>query len=489
MDSIRIQNLRTGYIEMRPLVLLVGANSSGKSTFLRTFPLLKQSLDVRKKGPLLWYGPEVDFGSFKDAITTGKDKMCFEIQFSDDKSAKKGYRYRSIYLKKLYFEVTKFKKHDHVSHFSFVLADGQEVNVSVDGDKAHVIINNRDISSEIEGVEVRALDSYGLIPNLYLFSTKTGESVSNIILDKISAFIYEKTGEKFDAAELNKRIGAYASLFNREELIKTIKGLVQNELTEDNEIVPSVIYDYISFRDLNEIIDTANMWIRFKFGEVKYIKPLRASAERYYRVQNLSVNELDSDGHNLAMFLNDLYSDKKTKERFQIWTETSFGFTVEAKEKNGQVSLQILDNKNKSFVNIADTGAGYAQILPIIVKIWQAINQKNRSWLVSGDATQSTIFAIEQPELHLHPNLQVKFAEALIAMLRDNQKGNNRVKAIVETHSKDIIARVGLCVERGHFLPEDVVIILFDDNHQVRQAHFDKNGVLLDWPIGFFDPE
>ena len=51
MDSIRIQNLRSlkdsGRIEIRPLVLLVGANSSGKSTFLRTFPLLKQSLEVK----------------------------------------------------------------------------------------------------------------------------------------------------------------------------------------------------------------------------------------------------------------------------------------------------------------------------------------------------------------------------------------------------------------------------------------------------------
>ena len=473
---------------MRPLVLLVGANSSGKSTFLRTFPLLKQSLDVRKKGPLLWYGPEVDFGSFKDAVTAGKDKMSFDICFSDDKSNRKGQRYRDVFLKRLYFEVTKYRKHDHVSCFTLEVVDGQVISATIEGDRAKVTINNNSFSSILDDVEVRVLDSFGLIPNLYLVS-KTDNSVADIFADRICKHIYEKTGEKLDSAELSKRIGTYASLLNKEEVIKSIQELIRNNPAVKNDNLYSEIFDFLTFRDINDIIDTANMWTRFKFGEVKYIKPIRASAERYYRVQNLSVNELDSDGHNLAMFLNDLYSDKKTKEKFQNWTDMNFGFTVEAKERNGQVSLQIVDNKNNHHVNIADTGAGYAQILPIIVKMWQTITRKKRMWFSLEDVAQSIIFAIEQPELHLHPNLQIKFAEALIAMLRQNPKGNNQVKAIVETHSKDIIARIGLCVEREQLSSEDVVILLFDEDHQVRQAHFDKNGVLTDWPIGFFDPQ
>jgi AAA15 family ATPase/GTPase len=41
MDRLRIQNLRslidTEYVELRPLTVLVGKNSSGKSTFLDFF--------------------------------------------------------------------------------------------------------------------------------------------------------------------------------------------------------------------------------------------------------------------------------------------------------------------------------------------------------------------------------------------------------------------------------------------------------------------
>ncbi len=71
MFSYRIQNLRslsdTGEINLKPINILLGANSSGKSTFLRSFPLFKQSISNSTKGPILWYGDFVDFGTFKDA--------------------------------------------------------------------------------------------------------------------------------------------------------------------------------------------------------------------------------------------------------------------------------------------------------------------------------------------------------------------------------------------------------------------------------------
>src|SRR5437899_3142974 len=71
LNDIRIQNLRslvdTGSISLKPLTLLVGANSSGKSTFLRFFPLLRQSVETPTDAPLLWFGRYVDFGSLEEA--------------------------------------------------------------------------------------------------------------------------------------------------------------------------------------------------------------------------------------------------------------------------------------------------------------------------------------------------------------------------------------------------------------------------------------
>src|ERR1044072_3588315 len=51
-------------IEVRPLTILAGANSSGKSSMMQPLLLLKQSLESSyDPGPLLLHGPNVKFTS------------------------------------------------------------------------------------------------------------------------------------------------------------------------------------------------------------------------------------------------------------------------------------------------------------------------------------------------------------------------------------------------------------------------------------------
>lgn len=89
LNKIQIKNIRslkdTGQITLSPVTLLVGENSSGKSTFLRLFPLIKQSISKRTDGPLLWAGDVddyVDFGSFAETITNdGSSNMTLSFSF------------------------------------------------------------------------------------------------------------------------------------------------------------------------------------------------------------------------------------------------------------------------------------------------------------------------------------------------------------------------------------------------------------------------
>ena len=72
MDSIRFKNYRcfsdTGNLEIKPLNFLVGANSSGKSSVLKFFPLLKQSAGQRLNGVFSWLGEDVEYKDFKNVI-------------------------------------------------------------------------------------------------------------------------------------------------------------------------------------------------------------------------------------------------------------------------------------------------------------------------------------------------------------------------------------------------------------------------------------
>ena len=77
INTIGIKNFRSlkeikignnEFLEIKPITILLGKNSSGKSSFLRIFPLLKQSVTSRTRGALALFGNEVDFGDFATTI-------------------------------------------------------------------------------------------------------------------------------------------------------------------------------------------------------------------------------------------------------------------------------------------------------------------------------------------------------------------------------------------------------------------------------------
>ena len=86
VKKIGVQNLRgleqTGLIEIKPITLLVGKNSAGKSSFARIFPLLKQSSEAKRNAPFLWWGQYVDYGSFSQALRRNAEEkeICFSFE-------------------------------------------------------------------------------------------------------------------------------------------------------------------------------------------------------------------------------------------------------------------------------------------------------------------------------------------------------------------------------------------------------------------------
>ena len=117
---------------------------------------------------------------------------------------------------------------------------------------------------------------------------------------------------------------------------------------------------------INNIVDAVNNYITNLASRTSYIRPLRATAERYYRFQNYAVDEIDSDGKNLGMYLYNL--SNKEFERFQKWTDDIFNFKVLLKPSEGHVEM-LIEEENKPPRNMVDIGFGYTQILPTIAII------------------------------------------------------------------------------------------------------------------------
>ena len=217
-----------------------------------------------------------------------------------------------------------------------------------------------------------------------------------------------------------------------------------------------------------------------------YSSPFRAAPDRYYRFQELEVQEIDPRGANLAMYLDSLPDRRMVS--FSEWTNKHFGFEIRLENVGGHASVKIRHSANKDFDNIADIGFGFSQLLPIITQIWDLENSSRRArhFLNSSDYATEYRFVIEQPEIHLHPRMLGDFVDLLVRVSLLEQK--RKVKFIVETHSKHLIDRIGAYIAKGILPPSDVNVVLFGSEGEsaVNPTSYDINGMLQDWPFDFF---
>lgn len=190
---------------------------------------------------------------------------------------------------------------------------------------------------------------------------------------------------------------------------------------------------------------------------------------------------MDHTGSNVAMILNSL--TRKEKNAFTAWVKENFNFSISVEEADLHYTINITDENDIKY-NISDMGFGYSQLLPIIMSLWMETEK------ITHRRNNKLFFVIEQPELHLHPAYQTQLAKLFVNIIAKAQKLN--IKVIVETHSQHFINALGECVEKGKISKDDLSIIIFNKENtetDIQTAYFDEEGILENWPIGFFSGE
>lgn len=300
---------------------------------------------------------------------------------------------------------------------------------------------------------------------------------------KVAKFFHPNTS---DDTILNgiRKLG----LCDKESLDKYLRSVYRGNktfnrnLNENSEIICDVFYEVIIKTLLDDIIASVNAELSSSFRSVRYIAPLRATAERYYRHQDLQADEIDHTGSNLAMLLKSL--SQKEKNKFSEWTMESFGFSVRVEELGLHYALKIKSGDDSIEYNINEMGFGFSQILPIVASIWLETRKSNKE-------QNQLMFVIEQPELHLHPEYQGRLAKLFASTIEVAKEKQIVLKIIFETHSKTMVDTLGDCIEDGIIQANDVNIALFQKKRQsniteVSFSKFGDNGILTEWPIGFF---
>ncbi|MFJ6927408.1 DUF3696 domain-containing protein [Streptomyces nigra] len=217
-------------------------------------------------------------------------------------------------------------------------------------------------------------------------------------------------------------------------------------------------------------------------SRVIHLPALRGNPKRTYRmaaVESTYPGTFDTYTAGIISYWQNNNRREKIQQLKKDVEELGLTWKVEAKQLDDtQVELLVgrLPHARQGgahdLVNIADVGFGVSQTLPVVVALLAA--------------TPGQLVYLEQPEIHLHPRAQLKFAHLVKRAL------DRGVRIVVETHSSLFVRAVQTLVARGQVDPEDVALHWFSRNKETGETEIDTaqlapDGSFGDWPEDFDD--
>ncbi len=478
LENISLENFK-GFknlenLKVKPITILCGTNSCGKSSILQSILLLKQTLESQNPNQiLLLNGRFVHLGSFENIIfeKNTDNRLCFELNFQltkDDQRAAS--RTNSVPLRLLLADLfprgSQPQNHDIILSAKIVLRTSKNKSRN----KNHIkTITVEQFQFNLEGLG----SDKQKIP---------GPSIDVKIDDNDSyTIIWKNLRNRVHREDLNNE----GEVVSAKIKFTSLFSIVPVEMGSDSERIRN-------FSDVSFSIYRINSLLQAIFTSYSYIGPLREEPYRRYIYEN-EIIEIGIKGENAAyIYLNEqnkpvynhyFYDEKSNtfklkkesnlSDAVQEWLELMNikGFKSELINEIVYLNLNS-SSASKTSVSIADVGFGVSQIFPIIL---EGLRMPHRNTLL-----------LEQPEIHLHPNLQMQLADYFIALAKSGKK------VIVETHSDHIINRlVRRIVEDESDILKNLIGIYFisatDSGSVFEEICINENFGITNWPSDFFD--
>ena len=208
--------------------------------------------------------------------------------------------------------------------------------------------------------------------------------------------------------------------------------------------------------------------------------PVRSKPRRTY---DPSRPAHDPEGETIPMYLSaTFFEDKKSWNTLKDALET-FGqeaglfdeIAVKPLGKRGSEPFQMQIRKRATRAmgpmrNLIDVGYGVSQVLPVITELFRD--------------SETPMFLLQQPEVHLHPSAQAALG-SLFCRIADRRR-----QLVIETHSDHLLDRVRMDVRdgRGKLKPDDVSILFFERGNldvRIHSLRLDGEGNVLDAPQSY----
>ncbi|WP_457093680.1 AAA family ATPase [Microvirga sp. P5_D2] len=507
--DVTISNVRTfagrnWTFPLKSLTAFCGTNSAGKSTVLKALLLLKQNTVGAEVSPehlarVEFVGRYVDLGDFRSLVTGNDVKKPIIIGLSYDSAwSKNNLNTIGSFVSKAKFAKLKKLTADHEGIPGLVKVRFEFRHYSTQPKKATK-------QEDVAGIGVMYQATFEVsVLGIHILSftigmTQPGEEdllAGKPFSDHVPHFVAmpSRFFDAFGGRKVIEPVQTYGEniafgLLMRGILPTSIVGKdLESKAVRKSQYSPATA---VLPPMMNKIISD----LRNELTRVEYIGPLRAPARRYYMLDRADALSADVIGESVPYILRDQLSKRiraclpnapqtpvntTLKSALNAWVSYLKLSEVSKEHEPKEISAEYhrgvigevrLRGIGRKAFSLADTGFGFSQILPILVK--------------GLTAPRHSIIMIEQPELHLHPALQVRLASFFVSLVYADRS------VLIETHSEHLInsLRVLAAEDLEHQLASKIKIFFLscvNERPCITDLTVREDGTVPEWPREFF---
>ena len=437
LENVRLFEGKGWVFPIRPLEVFCGTNSAGKSTLLKVLLLLRQSIIAPEsygefEGRLRFVSSQLDLGNYLSFVSNNDGSKDLKISLTIQDMMRQSFvdtftSSSPTTLSKRTAAPNPWLPYFAKATFTFGMQSGNRDLRAQETQAPHGPASGPRSQGYLKSAqfEVRQADKILLTWKVISSLAKSGE---------------EKNVERYELLVpsdfASKALSQIESLgidekFKLERFQVTMRGLLPNGLraplkTRKAKRSTKDIYNWPLPAQIHFILGD----FRLALQAIHYLGPLRTPAKRFYITNLDDTPDLDSTGEFLPSILHQkgetkvlgvsqAYELSTLESGLNIWlyflrtgerasTSQDLNEIQLSTTKDVLVELLLMTPSGSKKYALADSGFGYSQILPILV----------RGLLAEKGST----IVIEQPELHLNPALQVRLAHFFIELTRADRK-------------------------------------------------------------------
>lgn len=520
-----------------PLTVLCGTNSSGKSTIIKLPIILAQSNRAQEEGTAFSDGQlrlrsaYIDMGTYGSLVSGNQEERPITISVAAELpiAAKEIRRIQSFSdiaqkarseptgttdeLAESFPDESESDSQENDEYVEAVLEARFEFTCRAAGKAATELERSDgaipvDESRVVERGEQRKV---GVLQRAnYTLQFEQREILQWSVEAKISQSHSRRTGRRLYVLRLSSDVSIGSGLSKYCQPSKGDQSDLDEYFVYLRGLLPAGVFGQGPRRDdassdehffvfpLPTALDDILLRFRFALESIHYLAPLRSPPKRYYLTDLESAPGLDPAGEFLGYFLRDIEragawsvdppgsgeaSNVPLLVALQQWLlylrdgkvfppDATYREVEITSTRNIILEFRLRSLEGADFHALADSGFGYSQVIPLLIRC------------LSAD--QGDTVLIEQPELHLHPAIQIRLAQFFLAMVRANKQ------IVIETHSEHMVNALRV-LSAENLEPKEAtdikVFFLEAEAGKVPKIYdltIQEDGTVPDWPKSFF---